>query len=94
MPDGFPEERESAIIPPLVVDLDGTLIVSDSLLESVLRCVKAKPACLLLFPFWLLQGRARFKEAIAERAALSADKLPYRLEFVDWLKARKAEVDH
>ena len=32
---------------PLVVDLDGTLTPTDTLVESVVQCVKASPANLL-----------------------------------------------
>ena len=38
---------------PLAVDLDGTLIHSDVLLESFLLLIKRNPLYLLLVPFWL-----------------------------------------
>ena len=41
---------------PLVVDLDGTLVKTDLLVESVLALVKQKPWYLLLLPLWLLGG--------------------------------------
>ncbi|MDN7816494.1 hypothetical protein [Burkholderia vietnamiensis] len=63
---------------PLVVDLDGTLTVSDTLMESVIRVVKHKPANLLRLPFWLASGRAVFKAKIAEHADFRAEMLPYR----------------
>lgn len=53
---------------PLVVVLDGTLTVSDTLMESVIRVVKRKPANLLRLPFWLAGGRAVFKAKVAEHA--------------------------
>jgi hypothetical protein len=37
---------------PLAVDLDGTLIHSDVLLESFLLLIKRNPLYLLLVPFW------------------------------------------
>ena len=44
---------------PLVVDLDGTLIRTDSLLESVFVLAKEHPLMLFALPVWLAQGRAR-----------------------------------
>ena len=70
---------------PLCVDLDGTLILSDSLHEALLRLVKIRPRSLLLLPFWLLQGRAQMKRKIAESVTLDASSLPYRQEVVRFL---------
>jgi hypothetical protein len=41
---------------PLVVDLDGTLLRSDALLESFFSAIRAHPLLLLSAPFWLLKG--------------------------------------
>jgi hypothetical protein len=43
---------------PLVVDLDGTLLRTDLLLESALRLIKQKPWLVLWMPLWLLKGRS------------------------------------
>jgi 4-hydroxybenzoate polyprenyltransferase/phosphoserine phosphatase len=77
--------------PPFVVDLDGTLIKTDLLLESVLALMKQAPWIVFLLPFWLSQGRARFKQQVARRVALDADTLPYRGELVDYLKSQRAQ---
>jgi len=52
---------------PIVVDLDGTLTPTNTLVESVIKLVKHSPIILLLLPFWMLKGRASFKTAIATR---------------------------
>ncbi|MBR8037528.1 UbiA family prenyltransferase [Burkholderia cenocepacia] len=70
---------------PLVVDLDGTLTTSDTLMESVIRVVKRKPANLLRLPFWLARGRAAFKAKVAEHADFRAEMLPYRESLIDYL---------
>ena len=44
--------------PPLVVDLDGTLIKSDMLLETLVGVVRRGPWLVFLLPFWLMRGRA------------------------------------
>jgi hypothetical protein len=46
---------------PLVVDLDGTLLRSDLLVESALGFVRASPASVFQLPGWLLQGKVRLK---------------------------------
>ena len=74
---------------PLVVDLDGTLTSTDTLLESAIRILKRTPAQALLMPAWLWRGRAYFKAAIASRCTFPADLLPYRQDLLAYLKAEK-----
>ena len=71
---------------PLCVDLDGTLILTDSLLESLVRLLKTQPWKLFILPFWLLGGRAAMKRKIAQLVTLDASSLPYRHELVSFLK--------
>jgi 4-hydroxybenzoate polyprenyltransferase/phosphoserine phosphatase len=75
---------------PLVIDLDGTLIKSDMLLETVLEVLRRSPWAVFAMPFWLARGRAAFKRQVAMRAgALSPESLPYRHEILDWLRAER-----
>jgi 4-hydroxybenzoate polyprenyltransferase len=76
---------------PVCVDLDGSLIHSDLLLESFLLLVKLNPLYLLLVPFWLLKGKAGLKAEIARRVTLDGAALPYTKPFVAWLKEQKAK---
>jgi len=80
----------NAPLAPLVVDLDGTLTPTDTLLESVLRLLKREPARLLVVPVWLAKGRAGLKESVASRAPFSADHLPLREDFVKFLGDERA----
>lgn len=75
--------------PPLVVDLDGTLIRTDLLLETLVRALQRAPWLLLALPFWLLRGRAFLKRQLAQRSAVSPDGLPYRDEVVAWLRQER-----
>lgn len=75
---------------PLCVDLDGTLIHSDLLLESFLLLIKRNPLYLFLVPLWLLGGKARLKAEIASRVQLNGAALPYTQPLLDWLKTEKA----
>lgn len=71
---------------PLCVDLDGTLVRTDLLYESAMALVSCHPWTLLLFPRWLLAGRAYLKRQIAERAAVDPRTLPYHSDFLAWLR--------
>jgi 4-hydroxybenzoate polyprenyltransferase/phosphoserine phosphatase len=75
---------------PLVVDLDGTLIGSDLLLESLLLLARQKPLRLLLVPLWLARGRAFLKRRLAEEASPAAETLPYRPALLAHLEAERA----
>lgn len=75
---------------PLAVDLDGTLIHSDLLLESFLLLIKRNPLYLLMLPWWLLKGKAALKREIAQRVSVNPAALPYNAPFVAWLREQKA----
>ena len=71
---------------PLAVDLDGTLIKTDLLWESLLALLKRNFFLLFLTPVWLLKGRAYLKQEIARRIALDVTALPYNEEFLNFLR--------
>lgn len=75
---------------PLVVDLDGTLLHTDTLHESALQLLRDRPADTLCIPGWLAQGKAAMKRRIATLTQLNVETLPYSQGFVDWLKEQKA----
>ena len=76
-------------LPPLYVDLDGTLIKSDLLLESFLELIKRNLLYIFLAPFWLLSGKAHLKAQIASRIELRVDLLPYNIELLAYLKRQQ-----
>jgi 4-hydroxybenzoate polyprenyltransferase len=59
------------------VDLDGTLLKSDLLYESLLALARRSPFSLLRLPWWLLRGKAALKHEIAMRTELDVASLPY-----------------
>jgi len=73
------------------VDLDGTLIRTDLLFESLLDAVKRRWWIVFLLPLWLLQGRAYLKQRVAECAELDPAILPYRPDLLAWLRQQRAE---
>lgn len=70
---------------PLVVDLDGTLIWSDLLVESGFAHLRQNPLRLFEMVGWLLKGKAELKLRLAERVELDASTLPYVPEIVDFI---------
>lgn len=44
---------------PLCIDLDGTLLRTDVLFESMLALFHRNPLYAFVFPLWFLRGRAR-----------------------------------
>jgi 4-hydroxybenzoate polyprenyltransferase len=80
----------SADEPPLYVDLDGTLVKTDLLIESFLVLLKAQPWVLFLLPFWLMRGKAHLKSEIARRAEVGADTLVYDERVLAWLRKERA----
>ncbi len=70
---------------PLVVDLDGTLLRSDLLIESLLVLIGRQPSSLLKIPLWLIHGKARFKHEIFSRVELQPQTLPWRIGFIEYL---------
>ena len=75
----------------LYVDLDGTLVNSDLLLESLLQLIGRNFFYLFLMPLWLLKGKANFKHQIAERVELRIDLLPYNQKLLALLTSQKQQ---
>ena len=61
--------EQSITSPVLAVDLDGTLVRMDLLLESLLALLKHQPLCVFLLPLWLPKGKPYFKQQIARRVS-------------------------
>jgi len=75
---------------PLVVDLDGTLIRSDLLVESWFALLSTAPLRLPAALAALAQGRAAFKARLAAEADLDLARLPFNEEFLAFLRAERA----
>ena len=71
---------------PLCVDLDGTLTRTDLLWEGLFSLLKNNALSLFLLPWWLLKGKAHFKEQVAARASVDLERLPLNPEFEEFLR--------
>jgi 4-hydroxybenzoate polyprenyltransferase/phosphoserine phosphatase len=76
---------------PLCVDLDGTLVKSDTLMDSLLVLVRSRPLEALQFPLWLLRGKAAVKAEVGARVALDVRHLPYNKSVVEYLEVERGE---
>jgi 4-hydroxybenzoate polyprenyltransferase/phosphoserine phosphatase len=76
---------------PLVVDLDGTLIRTDMLHESVLKILRDNPLYVLFMPYWLSQGKAVLKRKISNLTDFDPSLLPYNQELLNWLKQQRIQ---
>ncbi|MDR9437157.1 MAG: UbiA family prenyltransferase [Thiohalophilus sp.] len=74
---------------PLAVDMDGTLVHSDTLWEACLRLLAERPWLVLLLPFWLLGGKTAFKQRLSEHVRLDPQTLPYNQPLLEFLQAEK-----
>lgn len=79
--------------PPLCVDLDGTLLRTDMLYESLVVALRRRPWIVFLVPFWLLTGRSGLKRRLAAvvEDSLDVGSLPVTEDLIAYLKAEKAE---
>ena len=69
----------------ICVDLDGTLVKSDTLVDSVLALARQHPWLLLRVPGWIAQGKAAFKRHVTTAVTLDVEHLPYNRPLLEWL---------
>lgn len=72
---------------PLCVDLDGTLVKSDTLVDSLLVLLRTRPLQMLKLPFLVLKGKAAFKAFVTSSVTLDVVHLPYNRTLLQYLQA-------
>lgn len=85
----YPEANGAQDV-PLCVDLDGTLVKSDTLIDAVLLLVRQQPSSPLHWPRWVSKGRAGFKREITGRAQVDVEFLPYNQPLLEYLREQRA----
>lgn len=73
----------------IAVDLDGTLIRSDVLVESVFLLLRYQPLTFLRGLLWLLKGKAYFKRKVADLVTPTVETLPFNRSLITWLTEQK-----
>ncbi len=88
-----PPGRDATLHPhqprPLCVDLDGTLVKSDTLVDALLVMVRTHSRALVLVPGWILKGKANLKREVGERVLLDPSHLPYNRPLLTYLDQQK-----
>ena len=75
---------------PLIVDLDGTLLRSDMLIESAFAFIRHTPLRSLALLLWLLKGKANLKARLAAEVSIDVTSLPYDEQVIAFLEQQKA----
>lgn len=74
---------------PLVIDLDGTLIKTDLLLETASSFLVSKPLHIFSLLTWLSDGKTTLKARLADATRIDAASLPYNQALLTWLREEK-----
>lgn len=85
---------EVALPPPLVIDLDGTLLRSDLLMETGLMFLRDQPYRCLAPLQWLAQGKASLKHQLAHSTELDVSVLPYEQAVIDFVETERGRGRH
>src|SRR6516165_1510989 len=72
--------------PALCVDLDGTLVKSDTLVDSLLTLFRRNPLQALRCCLSLARGKAAFKAKVAQQSILKPALLPYNRALLEYLR--------
>lgn len=75
----------------IVVDLDGTLINSDMLMENLFLFLRLHPLRFFVIFVWLMGGKAHFKRRLADAVLPGVCDLPYNKALLAWLLQRKED---
>ncbi|OGY36411.1 MAG: hypothetical protein A3E36_01485 [Candidatus Andersenbacteria bacterium RIFCSPHIGHO2_12_FULL_45_11b] len=71
---------------PLCVDLDGTLVRTNTLLETALGTLKQNPLFILSLCKALATSKAQAKHVIGQKFFIEQSPLPYNSEFLAWIQ--------
>jgi 4-hydroxybenzoate polyprenyltransferase len=75
----------------IVVDLDGTLIFTDMLVENLFLFLKHHPLKIFSVLRWFFMGKVTLKTRLADAQLPNPAELPYNQELIRWLLERRRE---
>jgi 4-hydroxybenzoate polyprenyltransferase/phosphoserine phosphatase len=75
----------------LAVDLDGSLIKTDLLYESLMLLIKQRIWMVLFLPFWLLKGKVYVKHQIAKHIEFEPKGIPLNSTVIEEIKKAKSQ---
>lgn len=76
---------------PLCVDLDGTLVRTNTLFEAALAAIKKNPWFIVKLALSVSKGKPAIKHIIGIHAPHDASLLPYNNELLAWLKEQRTK---
>ena len=80
-------QPDSGLLRPLCVDLDGTLVKSDTLVDSLLVLLRTHPRSALKTFRSILDGKAALKSQVSNTVTLDVAHLPYNRPLLEYLAA-------
>lgn len=81
---------KGAELKPICVDLDGTLVKSDTLVDSLLVLARTRPLLLIRLPGRLAHGKAAFKAFVTTHVELDVAHLPYNRKLLQFLQKERS----
>jgi 4-hydroxybenzoate polyprenyltransferase len=82
-------EASTTVSRPLCVDLDGTLVKTDTFAQALLLLIRTRPAALFSILRWVSGGLAAFKRRVAQEIQLDPAALPYHVGLLAFLKSER-----
>ncbi len=78
------------VVLPLAVDMDGTIILTDTTVAGARWIILHRPWYVLLLPLWeVWPGRSSWKRHLAARVPFDPTSLRYNEPFLHWLREQK-----
>ena len=74
----------------MVVDLDGTLLRTDLLMETAMAFIRSQPLKVFKLLGWLLRGKPALKEGLALETWIDVSVLPYDAQVIEMIKTEQA----
>ncbi len=82
---------QATALPVLVVDLDGTLLKTDMMVETFFARLSTDPIRAMGNLAALRHGKPAFKAALAEHTPVDLDALPFNAACLDFIRAERAK---
>ena len=79
------------VLKNLCVDLDGTLINTDMLWESLIYQIRRNPLIIFMTFFWLIRGKSYLKKKLAYRFDFDPNYLPRNESIINLIKSKKKQ---
>ncbi|GAG15721.1 unnamed protein product, partial [marine sediment metagenome] len=70
----------------LVIDLDNSLVATDTLRESIILFLKSNPFRFIYLFVWVMKGKRYFKDQLARAVIPEPAILPYRQDVLEYVR--------